>query len=94
MQYTPSALWTAARHRVPVIFVVCVNTKYRALQEFADLLHVPEGNYLDVSGIDVLQIARGYGVEAHRAESLEDLTEFIREAATAEVPRLIEIRQR
>lgn len=45
MQYTTSALWTAARYRVPVTFVVCNNRRYRALEEFSRLLHVPEGDY-------------------------------------------------
>ncbi|MBO3749289.1 benzoylformate decarboxylase [Streptosporangiaceae bacterium NEAU-GS5] len=94
MQYTPAALWTAARHQVPVTFVVCTNTKYRALEEFSELLHVPQGDYLDISGIDVLQIAQGYGVESRRAESLEDLTRFVGEATTARSPRLIEVRER
>jgi benzoylformate decarboxylase len=94
MQYTTSGLWTAARHQVAVTFVVCTNTKYRALQEFSEIPHVPEGEYLDISGLGVLDIARGYGIEVHRAESLEDLTEYIRAGATATGPRLVEILQR
>lgn len=94
MQYTTSALWSAVRYRVPVTFVVCNNTKYRALQEFSEVLHVPEGDCLDIAGIDVLHLARGYGLEAHRAETLHDLTDFVRKGMTADAPRLIEIRQR
>lgn len=94
MQYTPAALWSAVRYQVPVTFVVCVNTKYHALQEFSEVLHVPEGDYLDIAGIDVLHLARGYGMEAYRAQTLHDLTEAVRKGMTAEVPRLIEVRQR
>jgi benzoylformate decarboxylase len=94
MQYTPAALWSAVRYRVPVTFVVCNNGKYRALQEFSGVLHVPEGDYLDIAGIDVPHLAQGYGLEAHRAETLRDLTEFVREGMTAHAPRLIEVRQR
>ncbi|MET7516948.1 thiamine pyrophosphate-dependent enzyme [Streptomyces sp. NPDC005480] len=67
LEYTTSALWSAVRYRVPVTCVICNNTKYRALQEFSHLLHVPEGPYLDISGIDAVQIAQGYGVAARRA---------------------------
>lgn len=94
MQYTTSGLWSAARYNVPVTFVVCTNTKYRALQEFSEILHVPEGPYLDISGLGVLDIARGYGVEVHRAESLDDLTEYLKAGPTATGPRLVEILQR
>ncbi len=94
MQYTPSGLWTAARHQVPVTFVVCTNTKYGALQEFSQILHAPEGDYLDISGLGVLDIARGYGLEVHRAESLEDFTDCVRKGMTATGPRLFEILER
>ncbi|MDT0466616.1 benzoylformate decarboxylase [Streptomyces gibsoniae] len=94
MQYTPSALWSAVRYRVPATFVVCTNTKYRALQEFSELLHVPGGDYLDISGIDVVKVAEGYGVAAHRAESLDDVTEFVSPGEREQMPRLIEVLQR
>ncbi|WP_031097500.1 MULTISPECIES: benzoylformate decarboxylase [unclassified Streptomyces] len=94
MQYTPSALWSAVRYKVPVTFVICNNTKYRALQEFSELLHVPEGPYLDISGVDVCKVAEGYGVTAHRAESLDEVTEFVSAGKDQEMPRLIEVPQR
>jgi benzoylformate decarboxylase len=72
MQYTVAGLWTAARHSVPVTFVVCTNKKYRVLQEFSEVLHVPEGEYLDISGLGILDIVRGYGLETHHADTLED----------------------
>ncbi|MFE3162549.1 thiamine pyrophosphate-dependent enzyme [Streptomyces sp. NPDC059224] len=93
MRYTRAALWTAARYQVAVTFVVCTTT-YRALQEFSEVLHVPEGDYLDICGLNVLDIARGYGVETHRAGSLDDLTDYIRKGTSATGPRLVEILQR
>lgn len=94
MHYTPSALWTAARHHVPVTFVICDNHRYRALEQFADLLGVPRGDYLDLGGIDPLAVARGYGIESHHAETLKDLTEFVHEGIHAEEPRLVLVDQR
>ncbi|MFD6299667.1 thiamine pyrophosphate-dependent enzyme [Streptomyces sp. NPDC060235] len=94
MQYTVAGLWTAARYSVPVTFVVCTNRKYRALQEFSRVLHVPEGDYLDISGLGILDIARGYGLETHHAETLEDLTSYLRTGEEATGPRLVEIFER
>ncbi|WP_066361390.1 benzoylformate decarboxylase [Herbidospora mongoliensis] len=93
MHYTPSALWTAARHHVPVTFVICANRRYRALEQFADLLEVPRGDYLDIGGIDPLAIAQGYGLQTHHAETLKDLTEFVHEGTHAEEPRLVLVDQ-
>ncbi|MEV6419605.1 benzoylformate decarboxylase [Streptomyces sp. NPDC051662] len=92
--YTIAGLWTAARHKVPVTFVVCTNTKYRALEEFAEELHVPKGEYLHIPDLGILDIARGYGLEVHRAETLEGLTEYLKKGPDATGPRLVEILQR
>ncbi|MFE4915502.1 hypothetical protein ACFRCX_28775 [Streptomyces sp. NPDC056652] len=75
-------------------FVVCTNTKYRALEEFAEELHVPKGEYLHIPDLGILDIARGYGLEVHRAETLEDLTEYLKKGPDATGPRLVEILQR
>lgn len=71
-----------------------LSPEIRALEEFADVLHVPEGGYLDIPDIGVLDIARGYGLEVHRAETLGDLTEYLGKGPDATGPRLVEILQR
>jgi len=57
MQYTPAALWTAARYRIPVTFVIAQNEEYGALQRFSRIMDVPDGGYLDIDGIDPCAIA-------------------------------------
>ncbi|HKP08003.1 MAG TPA: benzoylformate decarboxylase [Microbacterium sp.] len=94
MQYTPAALWTAARYKVPVTFVVCQNREYGALQRFARHMEVPDAPYLDIPDLDPTAIATGYGVPAVALDSLHALEEFVRSAATAEGPRLAVIPQR
>lgn len=49
---------------------------------------------LNISGVGVLDIARGHGLEVHRAESLENLTDYIRKGEAAAGPRLVEILER
>ncbi|MBN9194087.1 benzoylformate decarboxylase [Microbacterium sp.] len=93
MQYTPAALWTAARYGIPVTFVIGQNEEYGALQRFSRIMDVPDGGYLDLAGLDPCAIARGYGVEAHRFEELDQLEQFIREAGHATGPRLAVIPQ-
>lgn len=93
MQYTPAALWTAARYRVPVTFVVCQNEEYGALQRFSRIMDVPDGGYLDLPGLDPVAIARGYGVDSRRIDDLDELEEYVRGAATADGPRLAVVPQ-
>ncbi|MFE2046245.1 benzoylformate decarboxylase [Streptomyces sp. NPDC059477] len=94
MQYTTSALWTAARYRVPVTFIVANNRRYGALSGFSRLLGVPDGSYLDVPDVDIVKIAEGYGVAAQRVESLDELTQLVKVGMSATEPRLIEVPQR
>ncbi|MFB7496436.1 thiamine pyrophosphate-dependent enzyme [Streptomyces sp. NPDC056161] len=94
MQYTTSALWTAARHRIPVTFIVADNRRYGALGGFSRVLGVPEGPYLDVPDVDIVRIAEGYGVAGQRVESLEELTRLVEAGMQATEPRLIEVPQR
>lgn len=86
-QYAIPALWTAAAYRVPVTFVVLTNREYAVLKWFAGGKHMPG---LDIGGIDVCSIARGYGVAAHRVEPSR-LAEAVRTATAAPLPVLIEV---
>jgi benzoylformate decarboxylase len=93
MQYTPAALWTAVRYGIPVTFVIAQNNEYGALQRFSRIMDVPDGGYLDIDGLDPCAIARGYGIDAHRLDDLEQLEEFVRDAGTARGPRLVVVPQ-
>ena len=93
MQYTPAALWTAARYRVPMTFVICQNQEYGALQRFARVMEVPDADYLDISGLDPVSIAQGYGVEARHVDTLQELEDFVRDGAQ-NGPRLAVVAQR
>ena len=94
MQYTTSGLWTAARHNVPVTFIVCTNTKYRALEEFSEVLHVPDAEYLDIPQIDILKAAEAYGIPAVRVDTLDELSETVSRSNEATGPRLVEVLER
>jgi benzoylformate decarboxylase len=91
MQYTTSGLWTAARHNIPVTFVICTNTKYRALEELSELMHVPDGDYLEIPQIHILKAAEAYGIPATRVDTLDELTDFVAHSTDATGPRLVEI---
>jgi benzoylformate decarboxylase len=94
MQYTVSALWTAAHYRVPVVFVVARNSEYAALKGFTRLMHAPGAPGLDLPGIDVAGIAASYGIESLRVQTLSELTVAVEQALRSDRPRLIEVAQR
>jgi acetolactate synthase I/II/III large subunit len=96
--YTLQALWTMAREGLNVTTVVFANRSYAVLQweysglgvgapgpRAADLFHIGRPD------IDWVSLAKGMGVPAARATSLDILGDLLRKSFAAEGPSLIEI---
>jgi benzoylformate decarboxylase len=93
-QYGITALWTAVAYKVPVTFLVLRNEEYMILKWFASLEQVSGAPGLELPGLDVAAVARGYGMPATDVhEGREALTEALREAISADNgPRLVQVR--
>jgi len=89
--YGITALWTAAQHRIPVIFVVLKNGTYGALRWFAKFLKVANVPGLDVPDIDFVSLAQGYGVQGFRATCANELEARLTAALASSSPTLIEV---
>jgi len=89
--YSITALWTAARYKIPVVFLILKNDTYGALRWFAEVLKVDAVPGLDVPGIDFLSLAKGYGVEGVRAATADDLKQALTAALGSQAPTLIEV---
>jgi benzoylformate decarboxylase len=91
-QYGITALWTAATYKAPVTFLVLRNDEYMILKWFATLEQVSGVPGLDLPGLDVAAVARGYGVDAVEVTGREELTEALRESiAVDDGPRLVQV---
>src|SRR5205085_1660380 len=94
--YTLQALWTMAREKLDVTTVVFANRSYRILN--VELARVGAGapgpaalSMLDLSNpeLDWTALARGMGVEACRAETIEAFAAQFADAMAGRGPRLI-----
>ena len=65
-QYGITALWSAVAYKAPVTFLVLRNDEYMILKWFATLEQVTGAPGLDLPGLDVAAVARGYGMPAAR----------------------------
>jgi benzoylformate decarboxylase len=92
--YSVTALWTAARYKIPVVFLILKNGTYGALRWFAEVLKVDAVPGLDVPGIDFLSLAKGYGVESVSAATAEALKQALTTALGSQTPTLIEVATR
>ncbi|MDQ3506907.1 MAG: benzoylformate decarboxylase [Actinomycetota bacterium] len=89
--YSIQSLWTAARYRLPVAFIVINNSGYSILKSFRNLLGMEGVPGLDVPDADLVKIANGFGVEGERVEEPDDLRAAIKRALSSERPYLLDI---
>ena len=95
--YTPQALWTMAREGLDVTTVVFANRSYKILNvELARLGAAKAGPKADAMlslrnpDISWTALARGFGVEASQATTIEAFTDQFADAMRHKGPRLIE----
>jgi thiamine pyrophosphate-dependent acetolactate synthase large subunit-like protein len=91
------ALWTQARERLPVVTIICANAVYNILkveQQKQDL-STRRSNAQSLTNLgdprmDWCHLAKGFGVDAARAETAEELMTLLAAALESDAPFLIE----
>jgi benzoylformate decarboxylase len=93
--YTIQALWSAARYRVGVLFVVMANGRYAVMDELADR-HGGRVAWPAFAELDLAAIAQGMGCPAVRVSEHAQLVQLLDDAiptlATRTVPLLLDVR--
>jgi benzoylformate decarboxylase len=90
-QYGITALWSAVTYDVPVTFLVLRNEEYMILKWFAAFERIAGIPGLELPGVDVAAVARGYGMQACDVTGREELAEAMRAAIAADDgPRLVQ----
>ncbi|KAJ9469012.1 putative acetolactate synthase large subunit IlvX [Diplonema papillatum] len=95
--YTAQALWTQAREKLKVTTVICNNSVYQILRIEQQKQHLSQSgaaakSLTDLSNppIDWVSLAKGYGVEAVRVTTCEELATHLERAFSVDGPLLIE----
>jgi len=95
--YTIQALWTQAREKLDVTTVIFANRKYAILlSELANVGANPGRTALDMldlsnPDLDFVRLAGGMGVEAARAETMEQFSDLFTQSLRQTGPFLIEL---
>lgn len=90
--YAIQALWTAARHNLPVVFVVINNGQYAILKAFSALIGTGENvPGLDLPAIDLVAIAKALGCDADTVAAPDDLAPTLARALAATKPTLVNV---
>ena len=96
--YGIQGLWTAARYRLPVTFVICNNAQYQILKVGAQQIGLPaarSGRFVGMDlaepEIDFVGLARSLGVEAQRITDPDELETRLKESFAGDRPRLFDV---
>jgi benzoylformate decarboxylase len=96
--YTIQGLWTAARYRLPIVWVIFNNTSYRILKQrlvmlrgLAEQADKFVGMELNDPAIDFVGLARSLGIEGQRAATVKEATDLIASALKDGKSMLIDV---
>jgi benzoylformate decarboxylase len=96
--YGVQGLWSAARYKIPVVFVICNNAQYQILKVCGRSLNLPESEKERFEGMDLIEpeldylsLARGFGVEAHRITEPDELADRVAAAFRGDKPVLFDV---
>ena len=82
-QYSVQAIWTAAQHHLPIVYVVMRNNEYSILKSFAVLEETPGVPGLDLPGLDIATVARGFGCRSVDVGTTDELEHEFKVALAA-----------
>jgi benzoylformate decarboxylase len=96
--YGVQGLWSAARYKLPVVFVICNNAQYQILKLCGKSLSLEQAEHEQFEGcdliapeLDYLSLARGFGVEAHRITEPDELADRVAAAFKGDQPVLFDV---
>ena len=98
MMYAPQALWTAARYKLPITYVVPNNTSYAILKAGMLGMGLPSAKKGIYPGMDLLEptidnvaLARSLGVRAERVEKPGELADVLASCLAHPGPSLVDV---
>ena len=98
--YTIQALWTAAHHKIPVVFVILNNRVYRILKINMSRFRSEFGlggerafPHMDLTDpdLDYVSLAAGFGMAAKAVRRAEEVGPAVREAFASGKPYLLDV---
>jgi len=98
--YSITALWTAAHHALPIVFVILANREYRVLKQNLDIYRQRFDTasdkpypHMDLAGpgLGFVEMAAGMGVAGVRVSQPDEIAGAIAQAFAEGAPRLVEI---
>ena len=91
LQYSIQAMWTAAQQELPLLIVVPCNSEYAILKSFAVVEETPGVPGLDIPGLDIVALGKGYGCHSVSASTHEEITAEVTAAFSRKGPTVLAV---
>ena len=98
--FSVQALWTAAHHKIPIVFIILANRSYKILKinmdryrkyfDISEQDHYPHMDLTDPN-IDYVMVARGLGVDGEKIYEPEEVAPALGRALDSGKPYLLEV---
>ncbi len=89
--YSIQALWTAAQHDLPIVFLILNNKGYGALKALGLVMDVPKPPGVELPGLGFADLAAGFGCAARGVSRAEELDVALRWALDRSGPTLLDV---
>ncbi len=98
--YSIQAIWSAAHHKLPIVFIIWANREYRVLKHNLDIYRTRYDSasnkpypHMDLEHpiVDFVSIAKGHGVDAKKIEDPNEIGPAIAKALSSRSATLLEI---
>ena len=96
--YTCQALWTAARYKIGVVWIIFNNRSYRILKQRVNAMRgfaAQTDRFVAMDlvepEIDYIGLARSLGVSAEHADSVDDAVDLLKKGLAGGAPLLIDV---
>lgn len=91
-QYSIQGVYTAVQQKAHVVYVVMQNEEYGILKEFAELEDTPNVPGLDLPGLDIVALGKGYGANSVLVGNADELSAAFKTALAAEGASVIVVK--
>jgi len=89
--YGLPGLWTAAKHALPITYVIVDNAGYGAMRSFARLHGSQRSPDFSIEGVDFVALGAAFGLPARRVDASSELAGALREGFGRPGPALVDV---
>ena len=90
-QYSVQSIYTGVQEEAHVVFVAMRNSQYAILKEFAILEETPNVPGLDLPGLDIEALGRGYGAKTAKVKTADEFRASLSAALAHRGTTVIEV---